>query len=64
MADVDEGVSGEAGVGHERARFTEHLDIAIVLLILIALFVCALQAVGRHVGNSTNSPGVTAFFGG
>lgn len=44
--------------------FSEHLNIAIVMLILIALFVYAFGAVGRSIGNKTNSPGVTAFFGG
>lgn len=42
----------------------EHLDIAIVMLILIALFVYGFGAVGRYAGNSLNTPGVTAFFGG
>jgi hypothetical protein len=64
MADVSEGVTGEAGVDHEEARFSEHLDIAIILLVLFALFVFAFGAVGRSLGNRTNSPGITAFFGG
>jgi hypothetical protein len=42
----------------------EHLDIAIVMLILIALFVYGFGAAGRYIGNSINAPGVTAYFGG
>lgn len=42
----------------------EHLDIAIVMLLLIAFFVYAIGCAGRYVGNATNTPGVTAFFGG
>jgi hypothetical protein len=45
-------------------NISEHVNIAVVLLILIALFVYGFGAVGRHVGNKTNSPGVTAYFGG
>lgn len=64
MAEVSEGVEGEGGVGKSKVRFSEHLDIAIVLLILVALFVYAFGAVGRSVGNSVGSPGLTSFFGG
>jgi hypothetical protein len=42
----------------------EHLDIAIVMLLLILFFVCGGMAAGRYIGNSLNAPGVTAFFGG
>lgn len=42
----------------------EHLDIAIVMLILIAFFVFGFGAAGRYIGNNLNAPGVTAFFGG
>jgi hypothetical protein len=52
-----------AGVGG-KVDISEHFNIAIVMLILIALFVFGFGAVGRHVGNKTNSPGITSFFGG
>lgn len=42
----------------------EHLDIAIVMLLLIAFFVFAIGGVGRYIGNRSNMPGLTAFFGG
>jgi hypothetical protein len=42
----------------------EHLDNALVMLLLITLFVTAMQAVGRYIGNRTGQSGVTAFFGG
>ena len=64
MAEAEEGITGEAGAGRDRVHFSEHLDIAIVMLVLIALFVHAFGAVGRHVGNRSGRPGVTAFFGG
>lgn len=43
---------------------SEHFNIAIVMLILIAFFVYGFGAMGRHLGNKTNSPGITSFFGG
>jgi hypothetical protein len=52
-----------AGVGGS-FDLHEHLDIAIVMLILIALFVYGFGAAGRLIGNKTNTPGITAFFGG
>lgn len=64
MAEATESVAGEAGVGHERAHFSENIDSAIVLLLLIVLFVYGFGAVGRYVGNRLGAPGVTGFFGG
>lgn len=46
------------------ASFNEHFDIALVFLVLIALFVYGFGAVGRAAGNHFNAPGVTTFFGG
>lgn len=43
---------------------SEHLDSAIIMLVLIALFVYAFGAVGRYVGNRAGWSGVTGFFGG
>lgn len=55
--DESAGISASGGV-------SEHFDIAIIMLILIAFFVYGFGAVGRYIGNTTNSPGITAFFGG
>lgn len=52
-----------AGVGGS-VSLHEHLDIAIVMLLLIAFFVYGIGAVGRAVGNKLGAPGVAAFFGG
>ncbi len=58
MADDE---SGSAG-GH--ASLSEHVDNPLVFLLLIAAFVWGTGCVGRYIGNTTNKPGVTAFFGG
>ncbi|MGH7239271.1 MAG: hypothetical protein ACREHG_04290 [Candidatus Saccharimonadales bacterium] len=42
----------------------EHLDSALVMLILITFFVYGAGALGRYAGNRLNKPGLTAFFGG
>ena len=57
MAEESAGVGGSFDLH-------EHLDIAVIMLILIALFVYAFGAAGRLAGNSINAPGITAFFGG
>jgi len=57
MAEESESAGGSVAV-------SEHFNIAIVMLILIALFVYGFGAAGRALGNQMNAPGVTAFFGG
>jgi hypothetical protein len=47
-----------------KVSLSEHLDTAIVMLILIALFTAAFFAVGRAAGNRFGWTGVTTFFGG
>lgn len=64
MAEVTEGATGEAGVGSHKAHVSEHVDSAIVLLLLVVLFVYGFGAVGRYVGNRMQWPGLTGFFGG
>jgi hypothetical protein len=44
--------------------FSEHLDIAVIMLILIAFFVYGFGAIGRYIGNTLDAPGVSGFFGG
>lgn len=57
MAEESAGVGGSVDLH-------EHLNIAIVMLLLILLFVSSGQAIGRYIGNKLGAPGVTAFFGG
>lgn len=42
----------------------ESLDNPIIFLLLIALAVTAIQAIGRYIGAATNNNGVNTFFGG
>lgn len=42
----------------------EYFDNPIVFLILIAIAVTAFQLFGRWIGQTTNSNGVSLFFGG
>jgi hypothetical protein len=61
---AEEQASASAEAGPIRAGFSEHFDSAIVMLVLITVFVFAIAAFGRYIGNKTNTPGLTAFFGG
>lgn len=58
MADSEEGSVSE------KADMRDHLDNPVVFLVVIALVVYGVGCFGRAVGNRTNQPGVTAFFGG
>ncbi|MGH7239168.1 MAG: hypothetical protein ACREHG_03770 [Candidatus Saccharimonadales bacterium] len=58
MAEENESVSETSEVS-----LRDHLDNPLLVLVVIAIFVYAVGALGRWAGNSMHAPGVASFFG-
>jgi hypothetical protein len=48
----------------EKASLRDHIDNPIMVIIILAIAVSAVQAFARSAGNRFNQPGVVSFFGG